>query len=220
MHIDLIIDVVCPWCYLGKKQLDAALAQAGGNHRVSIRPFQLGPDLPAEGIDRSDYYRKKFGNSAELLAARDHLAKVGETYGISFDWREGVTLANTLDAHRVIRWAGGAGVASAVADGIMEAYFTKGAFLGDRDLLARLAGDHGMDAALVRSLLETDKDVEAVKVEVQQAANMGVQGVPATILDHAAILSGAQEPAVIIQAMSEVAQYQTGQGPAGQLPKS
>ena len=127
MQIDLIIDVVCPWCYLGKKQLDAALEKASGNHELYIRPYQLGPDLPATGIDRTEYYRNKFGDAAQVKATRAHLEQAGEPYGIVFDWKDGVTLANTLDAHRVIKWAEGAGKGSQVADGIMKAYFTDGA---------------------------------------------------------------------------------------------
>lgn len=205
MQLDVVIDVVCPWCYLGKRQLDKALEMRPGLITdVRYRPYQLGPDTPPEGVDRTEYYAKKFGDSPQLKAGREHLLKVGETLGITFDFESKCTIGNTLDAHRLIRWAYSSGVQAEVADRIMQLYFEECQFIGDRELLVSVAVEKGMDGALVADLLASDKDIAEVKGELAAAQQMGVTGVPMFIFDNKAGVSGAQEANVLVNVMDKL----------------
>ncbi len=205
MEIDVVIDVVCPWCYVGKKQLDKALAQRPGLvSAVRWRPYQLSSETPTEGVDRAEHYAKKFGDSPQYRAAREHLLTVGKSLGIAFDFESKCRIANTLDAHRLIKWALTAGVQSAVAEGLMKAYFEDCAFLGDHTLLVDIAAKAGMDADLVKDLLAGDKDKDLIAVEVQQAHQMGIQGVPMFIFNGKSGVSGAQEAAVLVEVIDKV----------------
>ncbi len=205
MEIDVVIDVVCPWCYVGKKQLDKALAQRPGVVTdVRWRPYQLSSETPPEGVDRAEHYAKKFGDSPQYKAARQHLLAVGKELGIGFDFESECRIANTLDAHRLIKWALTDGVQSAVAEGVMKAYFEDCAFLGDHALLVDIAAEAGMDADLVKDLLASDKDKDVIAAEVQQAHQMGIQGVPMFIFNGKSGVSGAQEASVLVQVIDKV----------------
>jgi len=198
MQLDVVIDVVCPWCYIGKKQLDKALEMRPGVvSQVRWRPYQLAPDTPSEGVDRKEYYKKKFGEGPQVRAARDRLTAVGRDLGITFDTTSKCTIANTLDAHRVIRWAMAPGLQSEVAEDIMRRYFEDCAFLGDPDLLVDVAAKAGMDGGLVRDLLASNTDCELVSGEVAQASKMGIQGVPMFIFNGSSGVSGAQGAEVL-----------------------
>jgi len=205
MRLDVVIDVVCPWCYVGKKQLDKALLMRPGVvSSLQWRPYQLGPDTPKEGVDRAVHYKKKFGDSPQYAAMRERLIAVGSGLGISFDFESECTIANTLDAHRLIRWALAPGLQTEVAEDLMQRYFEDCAFLGDHDLLVDVASKAGMDSNLVRELLASDKDVDLIRGEVQQAAQMGIQGVPLYIFDGKAGVSGAQDASVLIGVMDKI----------------
>ena len=205
MELDVVIDVVCPWCYVGKKQLDKALAQRPGLvTTVRWRPYQLSSETPPEGVDRAEYYARKFGDSPQYRAAREHLLTVGTSLGIAFDFESDCRIANTLDAHRLIKWAMTDGVQSAVAEGVMKAYFEDCAFLGDHTLLVDIAAKAGMDADLVKDLLASDKDKDLITAEVEQAHQMGIQGVPMFIFNGKSGVSGAQEAAVLVEVIDKV----------------
>ena len=200
MQLDIVIDVVCPWCYVGKKQLDKALAMRPGIiTQKHYRPYQLAPETPVEGVNRKDYYRKKFGEgNPQLKVMREHLLKQADTLDISFDFESDCLVANTLDSHRLIRWADSAGVQDAVVDDLMKRYFEDCAFLGDHALLKDVAGNAGMDTGLVAELLGSDKDKAEVTRAIDEARKMGVQGVPMFIFDQKAGVSGAQEADVLV----------------------
>lgn len=205
MQLDIVIDVVCPWCYVGKKQLDKALEMRPGVvSAMRWRPYQLGPDTPAEGVDRAAHYKKKFGDSPQYKASRQHLETLGKQLGIDFDFDSDCRIANTLDAHRLIRWAYTPGVQDQVAEDLMQRYFEDCAFLGDKDLLVDVAAKAGMDGELVADLLASDKDKDLVQQEVFQAAQMGIQGVPMFIFDGKAGVSGAQEASVLVEVMDKL----------------
>ncbi|MFC3051373.1 DsbA family oxidoreductase [Kordiimonas pumila] len=193
MKIDAVIDVVCPWCYVGKRQLDLALsARPSLKADVWWRPYQLGPDTPKEGIDRKSYYAKKFPDQARLAQMREHLSDLGKSLGITFDFESECLIANTLDAHRLIRWARADGVQDAVVTDLMQRYFEDSAFLGAHELLVDVAAKAGMDAKVVADLLNTERDNDLVQSEIAQARKLGVQGVPVFIIDGKAAISGAQ----------------------------
>ena len=140
MTIDIVSDAVCPWCYVGKRRLEAALAGSGdANVAVQWRPFQLDPTIPSEGLDRQAYMRAKFRDDARLAEVHQRLKALGAEVGIKFDFAAIKRSPNTLDAHRLIRWAGEAGVQDAVVERLFSAYFERGEDIGDRDVLARIA---------------------------------------------------------------------------------
>ena len=205
IEIDLILDVVCPWCFLGKRQLDKAISErAEGSVSVRLRAYQLSPDAPVEGTDRAAYYKKKFGDGPELQQARAYMREKGSALGINFDFEREALIANTLDAHRVIRWALAPGKQLEVADEIMHQYFEQGAFLGDHELLADIASAEGMDRDLLLELLASDRDKDLVTKEAMEAGQMGVRGVPFYIFDGKVALSGAQDPETITEVLDRM----------------
>lgn len=211
MEIDLVIDVVCPWCYVGVKEVEAASKlRPGAVTDIRYRPYQLAPHAPKEGVDRTAYYEKKFGaNSEQLKAMRSALHDLAEKLGIRFDFESECLIANTMDAHRLIRWAKSAeakvpNAQRNVADALMRAYFTDCQFLGDHALLAELAAEAGMDRDLVTELLATDRDVALVSADIDRAQAIGVTGVPHIIFDGRAAVSGAQPSDVIAQVIDRL----------------
>ncbi|RMB04893.1 DsbA family oxidoreductase [Eilatimonas milleporae] len=205
MEIDVVIDVVCPWCFIGKRQLDAALKERGDRvGAVRYRPYQLNPDTPAAGVDRADYYARKFGDSPQYKAARDHMETLGPSLGIAFDFDRPARIANTLDAHRVIRWAFNTGRQADAADALMKAYFEDGRFLGDHDLLVSVAEGVGLDANIVRDLLAGDSDSDVIRGEIDNARTIGITGVPFFIFDGRHGVPGAQDAAKLIKVMDEL----------------
>lgn len=205
MDLDVVIDVVCPWCYVGKRQLDKALEQRPeAISSLRYRPFQLSTETPVEGVDRAEHYARKFGDSPQYKAAREHLLTLGQSLGIAFDFESECRIANTLDAHRLIRWALAPGLQSEVAEGLMKAYFEDCAFLGDHALLVDIAARAGMDAELVADLLKTDQDKDLIGTEVRQAQSMGIQGVPMFIFNGSAGVSGAQDASVLVDVIDKL----------------
>jgi len=208
--IDVVSDAVCPWCYLGQKRLDQALAAAPEiEASVRWRPYQLDPAIPAEGLDRKAYMEAKFGDTGRLEAAHERLIALGLEAGIAFAFDRIEVAPNTLDAHRLIRWAAGSGdadVQGKVVRRLFKAYFEDGRDIGRPEILVGIAGDAGMDAALVETLLATDADRDAVRGEIETARRMGVTGVPCFLLDGRYAVVGAQDTAVLADAIRRVAQ--------------
>jgi predicted DsbA family dithiol-disulfide isomerase len=207
--VDVISDVVCPWCYIGQKRLDKAVA---GLPDVDVdirwRPYQLDPTIPPEGKDRKAYMLAKFGSEERLRQIHDRIVPLGAADGIDFHFEDIKIAANTLDAHRVIRWAASAGdgVQSRVVKALFAANFERGEYIGDKAELARIAGENGMDEATVADLLATDADKDAVQAEIENAQRMGVTGVPFFVLEGKYAVSGAQDAAVLADAIRQVAQ--------------
>jgi predicted DsbA family dithiol-disulfide isomerase len=209
ISIDVVSDAVCPWCYVGQKRLDLAMATIPEiEASVRWRPFQLDPTIPPEGLDRKAYMEAKFGNSGRLEQAHNRLVDLGRDVGIDFAFGAIGRSPNTLDAHRVIRWAGsaGAGLQGKVVRRLFRAYFEEGRDIGRPEVLVELARDAGMDAALVETLLATDADRDAVREEIATASRMGVTGVPCFLLEGRYAVVGAQDTAVLADAIRRVAQ--------------
>jgi predicted DsbA family dithiol-disulfide isomerase len=206
LTIDIVSDVVCPWCYLGEKRLEQALAEEAGPVVVRWRPYQLDPTIPEGGLDRAEYMEKKFGKSGRLQSVHDNLTRLGAEVGLPFAFDKITRSPNTLDAHRLIRWAASAGVQSRVVDRLFEAYFVEGRDIGDRVVLTEIAAECGLDADLVERLLAEGADSEVVRQEVEQAQAMGISGVPFFIFAGRLGVPGAQEPSALRQAMAEARQ--------------
>lgn len=217
--VDVVSDVVCPWCYVGQKRLDKAIATLPTvDVQVRWRPFQLDPTIPPEGKDRKAYMKAKFGDGDRLEQVHANLVSLGAAEGIAFDFEAIRVSPNTLDAHRVIRWAGSAGedVQHLLVKELFSRYFERGENTGDAGVLVDAARAAGMDAAVVETLLPTDADADAVRAEIATAARMGVSGVPCFLLEGRYAVMGAQDAAVLADAISQVAAAKA----KGELPSA
>jgi predicted DsbA family dithiol-disulfide isomerase len=203
LTIDIVSDVVCPWCYVGEKRLEAALSEEAGPVLVRWRPYQLDPTIPAEGLDRAEYMEKKFGKSGRLQSVHDNLTRLGAELGLPFAFDKIKRSPNTLDAHRLIRWAASAGAQTEVVDRLFKAFFVEGRDIGDRKVLVEIAGECGLDASEVEKALADGADSGLVRQEIEEAQAMGVSGVPFFIFGGRLGVPGAAEPAVLRQAIAQ-----------------
>lgn len=210
--IDIVSDVMCPWCYIGKRNLEAAGGRLEGiGLSVHWRPYQLDPTLPAEGKDRREYLSDKFGDDARAEQIYARVEEAGRAAGIDFAFDDIAVSPNTLNAHRLIRWAGGQGVEvqDKVVDRLFQLYFEEGANIGDSEVLANAGAGAGMDRNLILDLLGSDADKEAVEHEIGVARQMGVTGVPCFIFDQRSAVMGAQPPQALAQAIRQAVQEKT-----------
>ncbi len=201
LTIDVISDVICPWCFIGKRRLEKALN--GRPAAVRWHPFQLNPDMPGEGIDRKSYRIGKFGSWERSQELDARVAAAGEGEGIVFRFDRMARTPNTLDAHRIIWLAGERGVQDAVVEALFRAYFTDGRDLSDRATLAEIAAEAGLDRAEVNGLLAGDGGLDVVRASEEQARRLGVSGVPFFVVNGRVALSGAQPPELFRQAFEQ-----------------
>ena len=206
LAIDIVSDVMCPWCYIGKRRIEKALALCS-NIPVAVhwRPFQLDPTLPPEGLDRRLYLETKFGSKDKAKEIYDRIDAAGEAEGIAFDFRAIAVSPNTLDAHCLIRWAANVGAQDRVVEALFVAYFLEGRNIGDHDVLVEIAEGTGLDADIVRDLLQRGADRDLVSREIELARAMGVDGVPCFILANAYAIAGAQDPETLARVIRDVA---------------
>lgn len=192
--LDIISDPICPWCYIGKTKLDRAL-EAAPYHPFEIqwRPFQLNPDMPAGGMDRREYLELKFGGREGAISVYGEIARTAEAAGLDIAFEKIKRTPNTLNAHRLIRWAGVEEKQTRVVSLLFKQYFKEGQDISDQDVLVDVATSVGMDGDLVRRLLEGDADLAETIAEDKKAREMGVQGVPCFIVGASYAISGAQE---------------------------
>lgn len=213
MQIDVIADPVCPWCFIGKRRLSRAMAMRPDiGFDVKWRPYRLDPTVPREGIDRQLYMRMRFGEDPKKIVEMHQLVIAeGQKEGISFDFEAMTRRPDTLNAHRLIRWAEAAGVQDDVVERLFIAYFENGEDIGEIRVLADIADLSGMDGHEVAELLETDADLMLVERDDQLAREMGVTGVPAMIFGGKLAVSGAREAEVLLGVINQVAQMQAGE---------
>jgi predicted DsbA family dithiol-disulfide isomerase len=202
--IDVVSDVVCPWCFVGKRRLEAALKQTGAEGvSVRWRPYQLDPSLPVEGLDRTAYMRAKFGDDSRLAEVHERLESLGAEVGIQFGFDRIRRAPNTLDAHRLVRWAGQAGAQEAMVERLFSDYFESGRDIGDPKSLAAAAEACGLDGESTRRRLAGPDDVAEVRADIEQARGIGVSGVPFFIFASKFAVSGAQAPDVLARAIEK-----------------
>jgi predicted DsbA family dithiol-disulfide isomerase len=207
-QIDVISDVVCPWCYIGQRRLAQALARLPDDdaaRRAPIRwhPFQLNPDLPQGGVPRKTYLEDKFGGPERAAQIYARVAAAGATVGIPFAFDRIERQPNTRDAHRLINCAQAQGDASDMVERLFRAYFSEGRAIGDHAILAAIAGEAGLDSAAARILLDSDAGIDAIALMDGRAREIGVQGVPFFIFNQHIAVSGAQEPDVLLDAIAQ-----------------
>ena len=199
VKLDILSDPICPWCYIGKTNLDRALARSeelAGDHPFEIEwhPFQLNPEMPAEGADRRSYLEAKFGGKAQAVQIYARVTEVAAAAGLVFNFEAMERTPNTLNAHRLIYWAGIEGRQSLVVSALFRAYFCEGRDIGDAEVLADLADSAGMDGAVVARLLASDADMADIRARDAHSREMGINSVPTFIVDHRHAVPGAQSP--------------------------
>jgi predicted DsbA family dithiol-disulfide isomerase len=206
LSITVYSDVICPWCYVGKRRLEAALAEPGmpAPVRLAWRPFELNPDMPAEGVERKVYRARKFGaaRSAELDA---RMLAIGREVGIAFAFDHMERTPNTRLAHRLIWEADRQGRQEAVVDQLFAAYFEQGLDIGRADVLAQIAAATGLEASGTAQALAGSESLQAVSGLEQQGYAMGIQGVPFFVLLGKYAVEGAQPPAFWREALPKIA---------------
>jgi predicted DsbA family dithiol-disulfide isomerase len=204
LTIEVVSDVVCPWCYLGKRRLALAIAEAGGGPiSARWRPFQLDPSIPAGGMDRRAYLKTKFGDDKRLDEVHARLTALGAEVGLVYRFDAIARAPNTLDAHRLIRWADAGTRQDKVVERLFRLYFEEGRDVGDRALLVEVARECGMDGEVVKQAFAEGRDVEAVQAEIAQAQAIGVTGVPFFIIASRFGVSGAQSVDVLVKAIAQ-----------------
>ena len=205
IRIDVVSDIVCPWCFIGKRRLEKALALASDVPvEVHYRPYYLNEWIPAEGMSRDEYLTTKFGSPERYKGIAQRVQAAAAAEGLVYAVDSISRQPNTRDAHRLIRWAEGIGKAPDMKQRLMDLYFTEGADLSNEAVLVQAAADVGLDPEDVRAALDSDKDIAEIELEVNAAKEAGIQGVPWFILDGKYAISGAQEPEALAQAIQQV----------------
>jgi predicted DsbA family dithiol-disulfide isomerase len=206
LQIDVVSDVVCPWCFIGKRRLEKALALKP-NIPVEVRyhPYFLNPWVPREGMPRDQYLTTKFGSPERYQNIAGRVVAAAAAEGLTYAVDKMRRQPNTLDCHRLILWAQAIGRAPQMKQRLMDLYFTEGADLSDREVLIRAAAEVGLDAQATREKLASDADVEQVEAAANSAKDAGIDGVPTFILGGVAAVSGAQSPEVLANAIEQIA---------------
>ena len=207
VRIDVVSDVVCPWCFIGKRRLEKALAlKPDVPVEVHWHPYFLNDWIPREGIPREQYLTTKFGSPERYKGIAQRVSAAAAAEGLSYAVDKISRQPNTTDAHRLIRWAEGIGKAAEMKQKLMELYFTEGADLTNRAVLVQAAADVGLDAEDVSEALASDQDVAEVEQEAQSAKEAGIEGVPMFIFGGKFAISGAQAPEYLAEAIERLAQ--------------
>jgi len=205
--LTIVSDVICPWCFVAKKNLEKALELAGNDLAVKItwRPFELNPGMPKEGLNRREYRSKKFGSWEQSQYLDAQVASAGKLAGITFHHDLMERTPNTFNAHRLIWLAGEEGVQDAVVEALFRAYFVEGRDVGDTNVLAEIAKQAGLSDTVVAAFLEGTAGAEEVHLEAETAKVGGISGVPTFILDGEELFSGAMKPELMAARLREAA---------------
>ncbi|MGY5803054.1 DsbA family oxidoreductase [Rhizobium hainanense] len=207
--IDIVSDVVCPWCYLGKARLELAIAEVQDEVGVDLnwRPYRLNPDYPPEGVDQKKALEQKLGGAERVAQGHKMLTDLGREVGIKFDFDAIKIGPNTLDAHRLIHWAvtESREKQDKVVDALFKANFEQGRNVGDHAVLLDIAEEAGLDRSVISTLLASDADRDLIVGEIEAAQKIGVNGVPFFIFDQQYAVSGAQTPDVLAGALRDIA---------------
>jgi predicted DsbA family dithiol-disulfide isomerase len=206
IDVEVVSDAICPWCYVGKRRLEKAIAAVQGKHEIRVhwRPFQLNPGMPKEGMGRKEYRERKFGSEKVVADLDRRMMAVGQQESIPFALDRIEKTPNTFDAHRLIWWAGRKNVQNAVIDGLFRAFFTEGRDIGDRGVLSDVAREAGLDRAQAAAFLESTEGAAEVRSEETKARDLGVEAVPFFMIGGRLAVAGAHEPDSFLEAFEEL----------------
>ena len=206
IKLDILSDPICPWCYIGKANLDKAMSKHPEHpFEIEWHPFQLNPDMPEGGMDRRAYLEAKFGGKEGAISVYSRIADAAEAAGLKIDFEAIQKTPNTIDAHRLIHWAGLEGRQTAVVSRLFKAYFEDGQDIGDREVLLDIAEGVGLDRAMTERLFESDADAEDIRGRDAHARARGVTGVPTFVVGNRHVVPGAQPPELWAQVIDELA---------------
>jgi predicted DsbA family dithiol-disulfide isomerase len=206
INVDVISDVVCPWCYIGKRRLEGAMVLASDvTVNINWRPYFLNDWIPREGIERQTYLETKFGSPERYAVIAERISAAAAMEGLVYDPDKISRQPNTTDCHRLILWSRSATDPARMKQRLMELYFAEGADLSDPKVLIQAAVDCGMDGDLVRRLLASESDIERVEAEANSAKEAGIDGVPCFIFGSSVIVTGAQSPEYLASAIERTA---------------
>ncbi len=205
IKLDILSDPICPWCYIGKANLDRAL-EAHPDHPFAIEwhPFQLNPDMPEGGMDRRAYLEAKFGGRENAVKVYSRIAEAAEAAGLSIDFGKIQRTPNTIDAHRLIHWSGLEGRQTAAVSRLFKAYFEEGRDIGSAEVLLDIAEGIGLDREMVARLLDSDADVADIRARDAHTRERGVTGVPTFVVGNQHVVPGAQPPELWAQVIEEL----------------
>ncbi len=206
IKVDVVSDVACPWCYVGKKRLEKALAEwKGAPVEVEWHPYQLDPNMPEEGLDRITYLTNKFGDMESVKPMTDRLVEAGEDEGITFNFGDKWLAVNTLHLHQLLHVAGEEGFKTELKERFLKAYFDENLHLNKIEVLTDIMADYGWNQEKTEKVIADENIAYAVKQEISHYQQLGVRGVPFFIIDNKYAISGAQPSDVFLQAFSKVA---------------
>jgi predicted DsbA family dithiol-disulfide isomerase len=205
MRLDILSDPICPWCYIGKKNLEDAMSQRS-NHPFEIQwhPFQLNPDMPKAGMDRREYLETKFGGQKGAIDVYGQIDRHAQSVGLNLDFGAIKRTPNTLDAHRLIHWSGFEGKQYDTVDALFQAYFLEGRDIGESEVLADIADAVGLDASAILKMLNSDTDLASISERDSESRKMGVNSVPTFIVGGQHAVPGAQPTDLWIKVIDEV----------------
>ena len=206
MHVEIYSDMVCPWCFIGKRRWEKAIETAGYANQVQVtwRPFQLNPTMPKSGMDRRTYLEAKFGGAEARWEIEERLAKAGVADGIMFAFDRIARTPNTFEAHRLMWFAQQHKKQDDLAEGLFHAYFSEGRNIGDGQTLVDIAAEIGLDRDATRQFLASDQGIEVVQEEETAGHRLGIRGVPYFVLNGTYAISGAQSPDIFVSALQKV----------------
>ena len=205
VSVDVTSDVICPWCYIGKRRLEKAVAIYRGKHDVQVRwhPYQLNPHMPKKGMNRKEYRTAKFGSWERSLGLDAQVTAAGQDEGIPFAFDKIIRTPNTFDAHRLIWLAEQEGVQDAVVEAVFRAYFTEGRDISRTAVLLDVVAEAGLERGRADAVLTSDEGLAAIQAAEEEARRAGVQGVPYFLIDGTLALSGAKEPSAFLDAFEQ-----------------
>jgi predicted DsbA family dithiol-disulfide isomerase len=206
IRVDVVSDVVCPWCYIGRARLEKAMTALKDRFEfeVAYHPFELNPGMPQEGVNQKEYLSDKFGGEARYDQLTAQVTQVAATEGITFDYEKQLVSPNTRAAHRMAQLAGEEGVQQPVIEALFKAYFTDGVDLSKKENLVKVGANAGLDAAKIEKLLASDDKTAEVIASEKQMQQLGITGVPFYIINNKYGVSGAQQPQAFIDAFTQV----------------
>ena len=205
VKLDILSDPICPWCYIGKANLDRALSKHPDHpFEIEWHPFQLNPTMPAEGMDRREYLETKFGGKENAVRVSSNIAEAAKVAGLNINFEGIKTTPNTINAHRLIHWSGLEGRQTAVVSKLFKAYFVEGRDIGSNDVLIDIAKSAEMDPEMIERLLNSDADLDDLRARDANAREKGVTGVPAFVVANQHVVPGAQPPELWEQVIAEI----------------